>query len=271
MAGQDNVAISQKAYRFFSEGNIAELMQLIDDNCEYHYHAPRALVPYGDPVHGSAGVLQIMMQLGELYDFEQFEPREFVGHSDKVFVSGVLRVKVKATGEVFSSDWVHINRFQNGKLVRNDLFEDSAQTARALAARNIAIAQRVIEEGWNQNNLAVIDECYSTDAVMHDPNSAPDERQGNEGRKRAIARYKTAFPDLHFTMSDFVASGERVYFHWTATATHQGELNGIPPTGKKVTVTGTASDRIVNGKVVEDWSHWDALGMLQQLGVIPAA
>jgi steroid delta-isomerase-like uncharacterized protein len=209
-------------------------------------------------------------QLDKLYVFEQFEPREFVGHGDKVFVTGVLRVKVKATGETFSSDWVHIPQFKNGKLVRNDLFENSAQTARALANRNVAIARRVMEEGWNNGDLAVIEECYSPDAVMHDPASAPDERQGIEGRQRALQRYRAAFPDLHFTTSEFTAAGELVYFHWEATGTHQGELNGIPPTGKKITVTGTASDRIVNGKIVEDWSHWDTLGMLQQLGVIPA-
>ncbi|NOT59126.1 MAG: SnoaL-like domain-containing protein [Acidobacteria bacterium] len=271
MAEPNNVAIAQKAYRLFNEGNIAELMTHVDNNVEYHYHAPQALVPYGDGINGHAALLQFFGQLDELYEFEQFEPREFVGHGDKVFITGVFRAKVKATGEVIGSDWVHINRYQHGKLVRNDLFENSAQTAHALAGRNIAIARRVIEEGWNQNKFDVIDECYSPDAVLNDPNAAPEERQGIAGRKSALRRYKTAFPDLHFTISDITASGEMVYYHWTATGTHQGELNGIPPTGKNITVTGTSSDRIVNGKIVEDWAAWDTLGMLQQLGVIPVA
>lgn len=267
MTEQDNVAIAQQAYRLFSEGNIAELMTHVDPNVHYHYHAPRALVPYGDGINGSAALLQMFAQLDELYVFEQFEPREFVGHGDKVFISGVFRAKVKATGEIIASDWVHIPQFKNGKLVRNDLFENSAQTARALAGRNIAIAQRVIEEAWNQGNLAVIDELYNPAIVSHDPASLPDE-QGLEGRKRAALRYRKALPDIHFALSDFTAAGELVYYHWTATATHLGELNGIPPTGKKITVTGTATDRIVNGKIVEEWSHWDTLGMLQQLGVL---
>ncbi len=270
MAEPDNLHTTKELYRLFNAGDIAGLLNHFDNHTIYHYHAPRELVPYGGGITGVAAIGQMFAQLDALYEFELFEPREFIAAGDKVIVTGVLRVKLKATGEVISSDWIHIPQFKNGKLVRNDLFEDSAQTARALAGRNIAIAQRVIEEAWNQGNLAVIDELYSPAIVSHDPASLPDE-QGLEGRKRAALRYRKALPDIHFALSDFTATGELVYYHWQATATHTGELNGIPATGKKITVTGTATDRIVNGKIVEEWSHWDTLGMLQQLGVIPAA
>jgi len=66
-----------------------------------------------------------------------------------------------------------------------------------------------------------------------------------------------------------LAEGDLVASRWTGRGTHQGELMGIPPTGKQVTVSGITISRVKNGKVVEEWSNWDTLGMLQQLGVVP--
>ena len=82
--------------------------------------------------------------------------------------------------------------------------------------------------------------------------------------------YRIAFPDVHFTIDDLIAEGERVVIRWTVTGTHKGELQGIAPTGKHVTVTGMVMSRFVKGKVEEDWINFDALGLLQQLGVVPA-
>jgi predicted ester cyclase len=76
--------------------------------------------------------------------------------------------------------------------------------------------------------------------------------------------------DTHFTIEDVIAEGDKVVTRWTARGTHKGELQGIPPTGKQVVVTGIVINRLVNGKLEEGWSNFDALGMLQQLGVIPS-
>jgi steroid delta-isomerase-like uncharacterized protein len=79
-----------------------------------------------------------------------------------------------------------------------------------------------------------------------------------------------AFPDTQFTIDDMVAEGDRVAMRWTAIGTHNGDLDGMAPSGKPISVSGVSIDRIVDGKIVEEWSAWDALGMMQQIGVIPA-
>jgi predicted ester cyclase len=81
--------------------------------------------------------------------------------------------------------------------------------------------------------------------------------------------YRIAFPDLELTIEDQVAEGDEVVTRFTARGTHRGELMGIPPTGRKVVVTGISIDRLVNGKTVESWTNYDVLSMMQQLGIIP--
>jgi steroid delta-isomerase-like uncharacterized protein len=81
--------------------------------------------------------------------------------------------------------------------------------------------------------------------------------------------YFTAFPDLYYVIEDLIAEGDRVVARITNTATHKGTLNGIPPTGTKLTFTGTDIFRVVEGKITDEWSFYDQLGMMQQLGVIP--
>jgi steroid delta-isomerase-like uncharacterized protein len=130
-----------------------------------------------------------------------------------------------------------------------------------------AIARRYIEEVWNKGNLALIDELFAPDHINHSPNAG--QMAGPEGLKQLIATFRKASPDLHFTIDDMLAEGDRVVTRWTARGTHQGELMGVPPTGKRITVTAIVIDRIVDGKFVEHWAGRDDLGMYQQLGLIP--
>jgi steroid delta-isomerase-like uncharacterized protein len=83
--------------------------------------------------------------------------------------------------------------------------------------------------------------------------------------------YRAAFPDVHIAIDDLIAAGDKVVTRYTATGTHQGELMGIPATGKKISITGVSIYRFANGQIVEDWAEFDQLGMLTQLGVIPPA
>ena len=85
-----------------------------------------------------------------------------------------------------------------------------------------------------------------------------------------VAGYRAAFSDLQFTVEEQVAEGDRVVTRWTATGTHDGDLLGIAPTGTVGTTTGISINRIADGKVAEDCTNWDALGLMQQLGAIPA-
>ena len=127
--------------------------------------------------------------------------------------------------------------------------------------------RRFIEEGWNQGNTAVFDELFAADYLGHDPNGP---LHGPEGFKQYFATYRSAFPDTHLTIEDQIAEGDKVVTRWTATGTHQGPLMGIVPSGKHVTITGITITRIASGKAVEDWVNFDTLGMLQQIGAIPA-
>jgi predicted ester cyclase len=93
---------------------------------------------------------------------------------------------------------------------------------------------------------------------------------GPEGYKRLVALYTTAFPDGRLNLHDTVSEGDKVVMSWNFTGTHKGDLRGIAPTNKKISVDGITISRHANGKLVESRVNWDALGMMQQLGVVAA-
>lgn len=140
------------------------------------------------------------------------------------------------------------------------------ETACADEAANKALALRVFAEIWNQQNLDVADEILAADHAYYTP---ADVISGPEGFKGFVNMYLVAFPDANFVIDDQIAEGDLVATRWTATGTHQGELMGIPPTDVFATTTGITIMRVADGKIVENWSQWDALGQMQQLGVIP--
>jgi steroid delta-isomerase-like uncharacterized protein len=94
---------------------------------------------------------------------------------------------------------------------------------------------------------------------------------GPEEFKNMVQVYLTAFPDVHLTVEDTFAAGDRLAVRWTSRGTHEGVLMGIPPSHNKIEVAGISIFRMVAGKVAEEWESFDALGMMQQIGVIPQA
>lgn len=138
-----------------------------------------------------------------------------------------------------------------------------------MSAVNKALARRLVEEAFNEGRLDVTEELVASDFVGHDP-SLPEEVRGPAGVKEVIAGYRAAFPDIQVTIEDQIADGDLVVTRWRATGTHQGELMGMPATGKQATVTGITIDLIADGRIVESWDNWDTLGLMQQLGAIPA-
>jgi steroid delta-isomerase-like uncharacterized protein len=135
------------------------------------------------------------------------------------------------------------------------------------AEQNKSIVRRWVEEGWNKGNLAVIDQVYAGNYIQHEP--SPMQVTSSEALKQYVGGYRTAFPDLHFTNDDLVAEGDKVVWRFTSTGTQTGAFMGIPATGKTGTVTGMVMFRLENSRIVEGWVNIDALGLLQQLGVIP--
>ncbi len=132
---------------------------------------------------------------------------------------------------------------------------------------NKALNRRFWEEVFNQKSLAAIDELCTADFVYH---SASGPIRGTDAFKQFLLMYFHAFPDLHILIEDQIAEGDKVVARNTVTGTHQGDLMGIAPTGKRVRVSSIHVTRLVNGKSVEDWGNEDALGMMQQLGILPA-
>jgi len=138
-----------------------------------------------------------------------------------------------------------------------------------MSETNKALIRRLFEEAVNNGNLSVVDESLSTDYVYREPTVG--ERRGRAASRELITMYRNAFPDLRLTIDEQIAEGDTVVTRWTGTGTHRGELFGIPSSGNTVRVQGVLVSRIVNGKVVEESEMYDALGMLRQLGAVPAA
>jgi steroid delta-isomerase-like uncharacterized protein len=137
-----------------------------------------------------------------------------------------------------------------------------------MSEANKALVRREVEEIFSRGNLDAAKEIYAPGYVGHEPTS-PEDARGVEDAKQFAATYREAFPDFEVTVEDQFAEGDRVATRFTARGTHEGELEGIAPTGNRVEIAGLAISRIEDGKVAEDWTAFDALGLMQQIGAIP--
>ena len=124
----------------------------------------------------------------------------------------------------------------------------------------------IVAEGNLDTLEDALAEVYAEDIVVHEPD---EDVRGVEGLKQFVSMIRSAIPDLHITLEDDIAEGDKVVSRWRAQGTHQGELMGIAPTSNQVTITGITIHRIEEGKIVEEWENWDALGPMQQIGAVP--
>jgi steroid delta-isomerase-like uncharacterized protein len=138
-----------------------------------------------------------------------------------------------------------------------------------MAANNKAIVRRYFEEVVNNGNLAVADELISTHYVSHYP-TGYDFGGGPEDVKQIATVVRTAFPDVHFTLEDVMAEGNKVVVRWTFRGTHEHDFMGVPAAGKRATIMGIAIYRIAEEKIAEAWVAWDTGGLLRQLSATPA-
>jgi steroid delta-isomerase-like uncharacterized protein len=133
---------------------------------------------------------------------------------------------------------------------------------------NKALVQRFYQEVFTQGQIMVADEICSAHYVDHDPTNPAGTLAG---LKQTALEMRRAFPDVRWTVDDLIAEGDKIAARVTMHGTQQGDLMGIPATGRSVTANNFDIIRFEDGKVVEHWGLFDSLGMLQQLGVIPAA
>jgi hypothetical protein len=129
------------------------------------------------------------------------------------------------------------------------------------------IVRQVFEEPW-KGNWDVLDEYVAPGYIGRDP-AVPEPIRGPAGAKANFQTYLDAFTGAQITVDDQIAEGDKVATRWTGRGTHTGELFGIAPTGKEVTITGLTISRLEGGLIVEEWITWDTLGMLVQLGAVP--
>jgi steroid delta-isomerase-like uncharacterized protein len=135
-----------------------------------------------------------------------------------------------------------------------------------MATGNKEVVRRVLEDVWKDES--VVDELIATDYVGYDP-AMPETIRGTQGVKDNYKQYRDAFEGAQITVKEQVAEGDMVATRWEARGTHTAEMMGIPPTGKEIIVAGMTITRIKDGKITEEWTNWDTLGMLQQIGAIP--
>lgn len=145
--------------------------------------------------------------------------------------------------------------------------------------RNKAVARRLYEELWGKGDLSVIDECVARDYVNHqasvDPHLSPSVSAvdicGAETFKALVRAWRLGFPDVQTRVEDQIAEGDKVVTRWISRGTQTGRWREIAATGREMVVEGISIDRIVDGRVVETWTNWDLLGLLEQLGAMRAA
>jgi steroid delta-isomerase-like uncharacterized protein len=134
------------------------------------------------------------------------------------------------------------------------------------AERNKAVVRRFIEEVQNEKNWDSFDELNADDFInLSAPPGVPSDR---EGGKMFLSAFLNAFPDCQVTVDDMIAEGDRVVTKKTFTGTHTAELNGIPPTGKRVSIQYVDILRLRDGKIIEHWLSMDQMNFMQQLGVL---
>ena len=137
-----------------------------------------------------------------------------------------------------------------------------------MSMENKAIVRRLYEEVWNKRKLEVLNELVSPSHALQGPNFSGS-AIGPEAYKLRVSAFYVGFPDLHWTIEDTVAEKEKVVVCWTFSGTHKGDYMGVPATNKKVSFDGMTIHHMADGKIMDSHSTWDALDLMQQLGVVP--
>jgi steroid delta-isomerase-like uncharacterized protein len=134
-----------------------------------------------------------------------------------------------------------------------------------MSAENEAVVRRYYEQMCNERKNELASDLFSEDHVMHDPQVPAG--IGPQGMADTVSVYQQGV-DGHWGINELFSAGDKVVVRWTGTGTHVAEVNGIPATGKKISVDAISIHQLRNGKIAETWEVWDTLGFLRQLGVV---
>ena len=295
-----NEAIVRRAVAAFNRGDLDAVDELFAEDYVDHDRYRSGLPP------GPAGVKQAWQMFRCAFPDLQATIADLVAEGDRVAVRGVIRgthggelMGIPATGRQVTVTLIDVNRIADGRLVERWAEADTfgllgqlgairgaeaqqaetlpmADTVSGTAGRSEAqstemsraVARRFIDEVINGGNLDAIDALVAAGYVYHGPGT---EVRGPDGIRGVLTMLRTAFPDWHETLEDLIAADGTVVFRVMGHGTHEGAFFGIPPTGTRVTMGGLDLVRVADGKLVAHWANFDQLGLMQQLGAIPAA
>ncbi len=134
--------------------------------------------------------------------------------------------------------------------------------------KNKDLVRKYFEGMFSRHDLKVADEVFSSNYINHQEydKNRKDVDRGLEGFKKMAKLFYDGFPDLKATIEDMIAADDKVVTRWVTRGTHSGNFNGIAPTNRKVTIRGITIDRIADGEIVETWTVFNVLDLLQQIG-----
>lgn len=145
--------------------------------------------------------------------------------------------------------------------------EQDAGGRSLMPGTNKALIRRFYDQVWNKGEYWAADDLVAPKYVRHGPQPI----RGRDGIREIVRGVRKAFPDLFISVEDLVAEGDRVAVRWHAYGTHEGEFRGIPATHRGIQVMGITISRFANAQIAEEWSQWDMLRLMEQLGAVPAA
>jgi steroid delta-isomerase-like uncharacterized protein len=301
MATEENKALLRRFIELWNTGNVAVADEFVSAELIDHTLLPGLLA-------GLAGFKLMVGGFRAAFPDLRITIDDLIAQGDKAAARVTFRGThqgefqgIPPTGKSFTMGAIGMLRFKDGEVVEHwatldrlglltQLGVAPAQTDLPYAtlwpvrssgsrngqasdpAANLALVRRFFAEVCNGRQLAVADQLFAAHHRYHDP-SIPDVADGPAGIRQIpgpVVPYQSAFSDAHWHVEDMLAEGDTVITRWSGTGTQDGDLPGIPAAGRQVFVPGLWWQRIVDGKIVESWQVWDTLGMLQQLGVIPA-
>ena len=135
---------------------------------------------------------------------------------------------------------------------------------------NKALVRRWFEEVWNQGREDTIDELFAANGIGYGLGDTDAPLRGPREFKSFVRNLRGALPDMRMTIEDILAADDKVTVRITVDGTHEGPQLGVAPTHRRVRIAGLVVIRIANGQIVEGWNSWDQLGLLRQIGALPA-
>lgn len=301
MATEENKALLRRFIELWNTGNLAMADEFVNPDLVDH-----TLLPGLPP--GLAGFKLMVSGFRAAFPDLRISIDDLIAQEDKAAARVTFRGTqqgefqgIPPTGNAFTMAAIGLLRFKKGEVVEHWATLDRLSLLTQLGvapaqhnlpyeslwpaglsgshngqgnhpAANLTLVHRFFDEVCNGRRLAVAKELFAVDHRYHDP-SIPGVAAGPAGIRQnpgPVVPYQNAFSDAHWHVEEMLAEGDTVVTRWYGTGMQDGDLPGIPAAGKQVFVPGMWWQRIVTGEIAESWQVWDTLGMLQQLGVIPA-